>query len=49
MIMPVVALVLSAVGLARKQSRAAGVLGLVLSGLCLLFCLGFPLLMAICR
>jgi len=37
------------IGLVRGGNRAAAIAGLVIGGLSLLFLLGFPILMALCR
>ena len=46
---PPTALILSVIGLMRGQDRAAAIVGLVLSGVSLLFFFGFPLLLVLCR
>ena len=49
MLGPPVALICSLIGLVRRQSRAAAVMGIGLSGLCLLLFFGLPLLSLLCR
>jgi hypothetical protein len=44
-----VALVVSLIGLVRRQSRAAAIAGLVLSGLTMFMLFGYPVLMSFCR
>ena len=48
-LVPPVALIVSVIGLVRGPDRVAATIGLVLSGLCLLLFVGFPLLTSLCK
>ena len=49
MVMPPAALIVSVIALIRGQDRARAIVGVVLSGLCVLFFFRMPLIMTLCR
>jgi hypothetical protein len=49
LVVPPLALLVSLIGLVHGRSRVAAIVGMLLSGLCLVVFFGMPLLIQLCR